>query len=251
VSAAAWYVIESPRWWARWFNVLHWPYTAWHLSYPALGAMMAESINWAVLGWTVLAFFLGMGVAGHCLDLIKGDPLRLGLNPRALGIVGGSALGLAASIGFWQWALGNIPTWLYQAIPIGLVLVVGYNLEVPGFHGDWRFAAWWAGFPLLVGYFAQEIALTPALGPVLTFVMASAYAQRVLSTRARYLRRRVAMARVYLLVEGTPIGAVQAGQVPEEGKDWLLAPLDRALMWLTLMMVSLAAGLVVFRLFGA
>ena len=63
MTTAAWYVVPSKRPWARWFNTLHWPYTLWHLSYVAIGAALADQVNWALLGWTMVAFFLGMGVA--------------------------------------------------------------------------------------------------------------------------------------------------------------------------------------------
>jgi len=38
-QATAWYIIPSGRLLPRWFNTLHWPYTLWHLSYPAMGAV--------------------------------------------------------------------------------------------------------------------------------------------------------------------------------------------------------------------
>jgi hypothetical protein len=248
VTTPAWYVIPSPRWWARWLNALHFPYTAWHLSYPVLGAMLAETVNWAVLGWTVLAFFLGMGVAAHCADLLNGDPLKLGLRRRHLEVVAVAAVLAAVGIGVWQLWAGNVPQAVALAIPVGALLSSGYGKEWPGLHGDRQFATWWAVFPLMVGYFSQGVALCPALGPALTFALASAYAQRVLSTRARFLRRRVGKAMVSLEAWHEEHQEYLYGR--PEFKPWLLAPLDQALMWLSLMMVSLAAGLVVFRLFG-
>jgi hypothetical protein len=234
VTTTAWYIIPSQSPVARWVNVLHWPYTLWHLSYVAVGAGLAAQLDWAVLGWMLLAFFLGMGVAAHCFDLLKGDPLRLGLHPLALGVVGGGALGFAVGTGVFQWAQGNIPFWLWVAIPMGAVLALGYNLEWPGMHGDWQFAAWWAVFPLLVGYFAQGVEFHPALIPLSLFAFATAYAQRVLSTRVRYLRRRVGYARVYL--EATD------GQVLAADKDWLLEPDEKALAWMSASMVVIAAA---------
>ena len=71
-TTTAWYILDSQRWWARWLNVLHLPYTGWHLSYVVIGASLADTISWTLLGWTLLAFFLGMGIASHCFDLLQG-----------------------------------------------------------------------------------------------------------------------------------------------------------------------------------
>jgi hypothetical protein len=246
VATAAWYIIPSRNIAARWVNILHWPYTAWHLSYAALGAGLAARLDWALLGWTVLAFFLGMGVAAHCFDLVRGDPLRLGLNPRHLYLAGGLTLGAAAMIGVWQWLAGNIPFWLWVAIPAGVVLAGGYNLEWPGLHGDWQFAAWWAVFPFLVGYFAQGIEFHPALIPLSLFAFCTAFAQRVLSTRVRNLRRKVRAATVSLETWHQGQREWLFGRL--ELKPWLLEADEKALAWLSVAMVSLAAGTVAAHL---
>jgi hypothetical protein len=232
----AWYIIPSPRICVRWFNVLHWPYTLWHLSYVAIGAGLAPVLSWPLLGWTLLAFFLGMGIAAHCYDLLKGDPLRLSLPKTHLFLVGYAALLAAMAIGVWQVTGGNVPIWLVIAIPVGFVLAMGYGLEWPILHGDWQFAAWWAVFPFLVGHFAQGLAFNPAIMPMGMFLFLTALVQRVLSTRARYLRRNVegdlAIMTSFsdcLMVDG------QAA-----GKSWVLKPLDRALTWLSGAMVLLA-----------
>lgn len=244
----AWYIVPGTSWWARWFNILHWPYTLWHLSYPVLGATLADDISWPLVGWTVLAFFFGMGVSAHCMDLLKGDPLRLALPRKGLWTVAMVSLTLAAAIGYWQWVMGNVPTVTVLLIIFGLVIAAGYNLEWKGMHGDWQFATWWAVFPVLVGYFAQGLDHHPALVLVLVFAFASAYAQRVLSTRARYLRRSIGITEVNMYNRREESDFIH--MVDHQGKAWLLAPLDRALLWMTVMMVTLAGGMATFRLMG-
>jgi hypothetical protein len=246
VTTAAWYMIPSRNIAARWVNVLDLPYTAWHLSYAALGAGLAARLDWALLGWTVLAFFLGMGVAAHCFDLVRGDPLRLRLNPGHLYLVGGLTLGAAAIIGFWQWLAGNVPFWLWVAIPTGVILAAGYNLEWPGLHGDWQFAAWWSVFPFLVGYFAQGVAFHPALVPLAAFAFLTAYAQRVLSTRVRYLRRKVRTATVSLETWHEGQREWLFGRM--ESKAWLLEADEKALAWMSAAMVVLAGAVLTFHL---
>ena len=81
-----------PGGWRDLVTLLHPPYTAWHLSYVALGAAAAPELHpvrlWAALG----AFFLAVGVAAHALDELKGHPLRHpALGPHAGGAGRGRA----------------------------------------------------------------------------------------------------------------------------------------------------------------
>ena len=262
LTAPAFYVIRSDRLWARWLNVLHWPFTAWHLSYVAIGASMAGDVRWDVLGWTVLAFFLGMGVGAHCLDLIRGDPLALRLSRSNLVLVGAVGVAAAAGIGITQVLLENVPGWLSLAIAPGILMAAGYGFEWRWMHGDVQFALFWAVFPFLVGLAAMDDAASWGGSLLIVlFVFATAYAQRVLSTRARYLRRKVTEAQVYLspvdMPEGIdalkfshpgPTGRVSRWPATEEDKAWLLEPIDQALMIMSFAMPALALGMLLGRL---
>ena len=70
--------------WRDWWTVLHPPYTAWHLSYVVIGASLAPHVRISRLLGTVVAFFLAVGVAAHCLDELHGRPLRTLIPGRAL-----------------------------------------------------------------------------------------------------------------------------------------------------------------------
>lgn len=263
-SATAWYIVQSDRLWARWFNVLHWPFTAWHLSYVAIGAAVADQVRWDVLGWTVLAFFLAMGVGAHCLDLVRGDPLALRLRRQDLVLVGGIAVAAAAGIGVTEVLLGAVPVSVLFLIPIGALLAVGYNLEWRWMHGDVQFALFWAVFPFLVGLAAMGEDSSWASLPLALFVFGTAYAQRVLSTRARYLRREITEARVYLSPREKPEGLTREDELRlshpgpggqrisrwpsvEQDKAWLLAPIDQALMIMSFAMPTLAIAMLLWR----
>src|SRR5919109_1561820 len=82
----------SPGGWRDVVTVLHPPYTAWHLSYVALGAAAAPILHpvrlWAALG----AFFLAVGIAAHALDELNGHPLGTRLPDGALILAAGAAL---------------------------------------------------------------------------------------------------------------------------------------------------------------
>src|ERR1700730_10702158 len=65
-------------------TLLHPPYTAWHLSYFALGAAAAPHLYAHRLWWGLAAFGLAVGVASHALDELHDRPLRTGLGDRTL-----------------------------------------------------------------------------------------------------------------------------------------------------------------------
>ena len=65
-----------PGGWRDWWNLLHAPYTAWHLSYVVIGAALAPHVDVSRLVATLLAFFLAVGIAAHALDELRGRPLR-------------------------------------------------------------------------------------------------------------------------------------------------------------------------------
>ena len=59
-------------------TLLHPPYTAWHLSYFAIGAALAPHLYVNRLLWGLAAFGLAVGVAAHALDELHGRPLAHG-----------------------------------------------------------------------------------------------------------------------------------------------------------------------------
>ena len=236
----AFYVIRSDRLLLRHVNALHWPFSLWHLSYVVLGVALAQERNLAVLGWLVLAFAGGMVLAAHHADLLAGDPLRQAIPKYQLRI--GVAVGLitGSGIGVWLVLSNQIPPWLFVTVPLGVLFAAGYGLEWPGFHGDAQFASFWAVFPFLVGYFSQGSVWAWHLIPAVFFVYATAIVQRELSTRARFIRRKIAG------VEGqyVRIGKTAAEPITAE---WMIGPLERALAGLSVALPLLAGGLLLWR----
>ncbi|MGH8889229.1 MAG: hypothetical protein ACRDV3_05630 [Acidothermaceae bacterium] len=219
-----------------WLSLLHPPYTAWHLSYVAIGASLANPMRLDRLGWALLAFFLGLGVGAHALDELRGHPLRTGISRQALLVVAILTVGAAGAIG---WFVGGLH--LLPFIVVGAVLAFGYNLEWFGgvLHNAVGFSLAWGAFPLLTGYFAQH--WTISVGAVIAAAAAIAItlAQRALSTPTRWLRRHVQEAHLAFTMDDGSQGGFSSSD--------LMKPLENALKAITWGMVALAVALVVAR----
>jgi hypothetical protein len=226
--------------WRDWWTVLHPPYTAWHLSYVVIGASLAPHVRISRLLGTVVAFFLAVGVAAHCLDELHGRPLRTLIPGRAL--VAASVVSLAGAVAIGVVGVVQVGVILVPFIVVGPLLVMAYNAELFGgvVHTDAGFAAAWGAFPVLTAYAAQSDTLQWAPVLVALGAFALSWAQRSLSTPARMLRRSVRG------VEGTL--TLADGTVRPIDDRFLLAPLERALRAMSWGLVTLAAGLAVSRL---
>ncbi|HET9173071.1 MAG TPA: hypothetical protein VFN97_26825 [Actinospica sp.] len=229
-----------------WLTLLHPPYTAWHLAYVAIGAALAPRIDWAVLWLTVAGFFLAVGVAAHALDEWNGRPLHTRISDGALWTA--AIVSLAGAVALGVRVLGHSGLGLIPFIVLGVLFVLGYNLELFDgvLHTDLGFAVTWGAFPVAVGYVAQGPAWTASgtIGLLAAAVAATALsaAQRRLSTPARALRRDV-------IGIGGSIELV-GGNSFDIDRDLLLAPLDGALKLLSSAAPAFAAALLLARWAG-
>jgi hypothetical protein len=229
---------------ADWWTLLHPPYTLWHVSYAAIGAGLAPHLDWVSLTATLLAFFLAVGIAAHALDEFHGRPLGTAISDRML--CGVATVGLAGAVGLGIVAVARSGPVLIPFIVVGLVLVLGYNLELFGglLHNDLGFAAGWGGFPVAVGYVAQAPPFTGGgVAAVIAATIAAAvlsHAQRCLSTPARTLRRRTRQ------LSGTV--TFSDGTQSSLDRARVLAPLEAALRAMSWAVPLLAAAIVFARL---
>jgi len=244
----AWYALERGGW-RDYVTLLHPPYTAWHLSYVVIGGCLAPVGAWGRLtpvgawgrlGAAVAAFALAVGVGAHALDELNGRPLRTKIPDRVLvALAGGSILG-ACAIG----VVGAVTfqAWLALLIPIGIFLVLAYNLELAGgrFHSDVWFGLAWGGFPVLCGYAAVAGDIGGVTVLAVVFAVLLSLAQRVLSNHVRYMRRRVVAVR----------GELQLADASREPLDArrITAAAETGLRLLSLATVVLAVTLVAFRI---
>ena len=222
MSRPAFYALDSGGW-RDYVTLLHLPYTAWHLSYVAIGCALAPEFAGRRLLAALAAFFLALGIGAHVLDELNGRPLRTQISTGVLIALAAVSIGGAVAIGIAA-ALAWTP-WLLLFVAAGAFLVVAYNLELFGgaFHSDLWFGLAWGAFPVLTAYFvtAERLRATAILGA--GFALVTSLAQRTLSTEVRGIRRR------------------------EAGDPSILDPLEMALRLLSLAMVVLAATLLSLR----
>ena len=218
----AFYALRSGGW-RDYVTLLHAPYTAWHLSYVAIGAALAPTFHANRLWLALAAFFLALGVAAHALDELNGRPLRTQIPTGALVVLAAGTLAGSLAIGAyaayaWGW-------WLLVFVAVGGVLVPAYNLEWFGgaIHNELGLALSWGAFPVLTAYFVEAQTIRVEAIGAAAFAATLIVAQRTLSTPVREARRN------RNTLEGT-------------------AAFERVLRLLAIANVLLAVGLVAGRL---
>ena len=122
-------------------------------------------MDWTLLGWTMLAFLLAMGVGAHALDELHGRPLQTRISPPVLAALAAVSISGAAAIGIVVAVSRTL--WLLVFVAVGAFVVVAYNLELFGgaFHGGLWFPAAWGAFPVLTAYFASAERCTARPSP--------------------------------------------------------------------------------------
>jgi hypothetical protein len=226
--------------WRDLITLLHPPYTAWHLSYVALGAAAATTLHADRLAAALGAFLLAVGVSAHALDELNGRPLKTVLRRGLLialgvgGLIGALAIGITGVF--------VVSPLLIPLVLVGMLLVPAYNLELAGgkLHNDVWFALAWGAFPAFTGYFVNELTIRPAGVLVAAACFLLSVAQRRLSTPVRQLRRHT--------TDVVGEQRLDDGRVLELSRAAIGEPLEGALSALWLALVLLAVGLVAVRL---
>jgi hypothetical protein len=233
-----------PGGWRDLVTLLHPPYTAWHLTNVAFGAVAASQIHTDRFVATLAAFFLALGISAHALDELNGRPLKTELSNRAL--VGLATFGLAGAIGIGIAGCIVVSATLIPFVVAGAFFVLAYNLELFGgrFHTDFWLAFAWAAFPALTSWWVNTLSFASVKVDIAGLLVAAGCfglvsVQRTLSTPVRRLRRRtVSVTGEQRLDDGTVIPLTAAE---------LSRPLDASLRGLSWAIVVLAVGLVVIR----
>jgi hypothetical protein len=230
----------SPGGWRDYWTLLHPPYTIWHLSYVAIGAAVAPTIELRWLAETLLGFFFGVGLSAHALDELKGHPLRTRIPDTVLWVIAGIGLAGAVALGI-DGAL-EVSAWIVAFIAMGFLLVIAYNLELFGgaFHTSAWFAIGWGAFPALTSSFVQQQRVSVSAVVVAASCALLSAAQRSLSTPVRNLRRHVSRVSGEVVLD-------DGRREPIDASAFRAAP-EAALWALSLAMPVLGVGLVLGRI---
>jgi len=184
----AWYSIPGHGQISDFVNLLHPPYTVWHLSYVLIGIAISPVIFLDRSIAVLLAFFFGLGIGAHALDETMGNPLQTRLSKKRLYIIGLTSISVAVGIGLYY-----VVTVSLLILPIVLAEVffaLAYNLEMFGkkFHTMIVFAISWGVLPFLTGYFVNSLSISPTAVVVAVAIALLTYVQRTLSFQARSIR---------------------------------------------------------------
>jgi len=147
--------------------MLHLPYTGMVLGFVLVGAAISPRISWLLLGGTLLAYFLGLGIGAHLLDQVPGMGSRYVTRWPSWALWWGGSIALASAV-----TIGIVGSIFYVG-PALLLLVgvqgvcaIGYPLAAwfrGAFHRDSVFAVSWGSLPFLTSAYAQAREVSPAV----------------------------------------------------------------------------------------
>ena len=242
-KAPTFYALDGTSPWKEYVNLLHVPYTIWHLSFVVMGAAVAPSVHLDRLIGTLLAFSLGVGIGAHALDELNGRPLGTKIPPKVLVGLAVVSLGGAAVLGTVAGLV--ITPWIFPFVAFGGFIAVAYNLGLwhNKFHSDYWFAFAWGAFPVLTSYWINSLSLSVAPILLACGCFTLSLAQRTLSTQVRIVRRKA------ISVEGR-MEMADGGTVKLDSSRIILEP-ERALRLLCLTAVVFASSLLAFRLLSS
>lgn len=235
----SWYAIEARGILGDAVNLLHAPYTLWHLSYVAIGISLSPVIHPLRSVAVIVAFFLGLGIGAHALDETMGNPLRTKLSKRQLYAIGFTSLSIAIAIGLYYVLVLSL--FLLPFVILETFFAVTYNLEIfrSKLHSAFVFALSWGSIPLLTGYFVNAFTLNIPIILVAVAVGLLTHVQRTLSTEARRFRRKPKSVESLHFSDGS--------SSPTSTEE-LVSPIEKSLKALTIMVFVLAVALILFRL---
>ena len=146
--------------------MLHLPYTSMVLSYVLIGAALSPTLFVDRLVFTLLAYFLGLGISAHALNELNARHWGTSLSKADLQIaflfslVGALSIGLYGVEVLYNASSGSLPpTVLALLIALETFFLFAYNTNYAGgrFHNDLSFAFAWAFLPFLTSYFVNSL----------------------------------------------------------------------------------------------
>ena len=228
-----WFV---PRFGSRRFRtavgLLFLPYTGMVLSFSVMGSMLSRVIYWERVGAIVFIYFLGLGIGAHALDALGGKqskPWGDVFTRKQLWIAAGCSLGAAYLVAAY-YIIRHVPLLAPIAVLEGF-FVFAYNLEwfKGRFHTDGWFAFSWGLLPVSAGYVIQTNSLSFPLVPVALSAALFSLVEIKASRPYKEWKKRAS--------------------VLEEEEKALMRRFEIILKSISLGVIALGFGLLLFRLF--
>jgi hypothetical protein len=212
-------------------GLLFLPYTGMVLSFVVMGSMLADPIYGDRVLAIVVIYFLGLGIAAHALDALgsrSAKPWGSVLTKRQLWLTAILSLGVAYLIAIY-FMVRYVPLLWFVAIGEGF-FVFAYNLEWfrGWFHTDEWFAFSWGFLPVLAGYIMQT---------------------NKISMAALALGASMALFSIVEIKASRPYKELkQRFPVLEEAEKSLMARYEAILKSISLGVILLGAGLLIWRM---
>jgi hypothetical protein len=188
-----WYFVEPASKIHDLYNILHLPYTGMVLSFVLIGSSLSHNFYAVRVVFTVVAFFLGLGVGAHAVDQLEpnGSIYVRHLTRKELKIVASVSISIASVIG------------LYYAFKVNLLLIIfvlaglffSFAYPLPSyffgglFHNRPAFSFSWGYLPYLTGYFVNDQFLSYTVLLLGLPIAAVSWAELTWSRKARKARK--------------------------------------------------------------
>jgi len=241
IQKPAWYTLEGKGLLTDLANLLHPPYSLWHISYVIIGIALAPVIHVDRSIAVIVSFFLGLGIGAHALDETMGNPLKTRFSKQKLYLIGFSSLAIAAVIGAYY--VFTLSVLLLPIILVEVFFVLVYNLETfnKRFHNMLVFSVSWGILPFITGYFVNALSISPGALLASIAVGLLTYVQRTLSLQARSVRRNF----------DSPVSALklESGEEINVTTSDLISPAEKSLKALTITVFVFAIALLCQRAF--
>jgi hypothetical protein len=201
------------------------------VSFTTLGGMLAHSIHWDRAAAIAVVYFLGLGIGAHALDALGGKehkPWGEAFTKGQLWIAAVLSLGAAYLIAIY-YMVRYVPVLSIIAVLEGF-FAFAYNLEwfKGRFHTDGWFAFSWGFLPVVAGYVIQTNTISFT---VLLIALSMAFFSLV----------EINASRPYKELK-------KQGDRLEEASRRLMIKYERILKCVSLGVITLGLGFVLFRL---
>ena len=232
------------------YTILHLPYTSMVLSYVLIGAALSPTLFADRLAYTLVAYFLGLGISAHALNELNARHWGVALTKIDLQItfllplLGALAIGIYGISVVYNVSNGNLllSSLLGLLIALETFFLFAYNLNFANgkFHNDFAFGFAWAFLPFLTSYYVHSFTMTAGVLLIGLALAATAMIEINLSRWCKDFRRRSNVTEMRL----------EDGSLLPISTPLLIKNPEKALKLIVIVVDLFGVGLLVARLLG-